>query len=208
MKWSGAAPAEDNGLSARFIHHSVALESARNANRFAFARIGRDQSRIWPRTESLRAGHRVGRNQLDHAQSIFAVGDKRKLGGVDAADLHRARVVERAAGVKHLVEPRALRIFDIDNRQTFRTIGDISVSARDVEAPGISQPNDSTSHRNRSLGICDVENFQTVIICDEGVAKLNRDAFRIAQKISRELSDESRMHRIARIDHEQNRAAS
>jgi len=39
----------------------------------------------------LRTWNGVGRNQLDYTQSIFAVGDERKLGGGNAADLDRAR---------------------------------------------------------------------------------------------------------------------
>src|SRR5437870_13080513 len=137
MKRSGAASSEDDSLSARFINHSIALESARNAIRFAFCLECRDQFRIWLRAEPLRARNRVGRNQLDNAQSIFAVGDERKLGGVDAADLHRARVIECAAGVKHLIEPWSFRIFYVDNRETFGPVCDIGVSARDVETAGI-----------------------------------------------------------------------
>ena len=143
MKRPRAAPAKDNGLPASFIDHPIALQAARDADRFAFGRIGRDQFRIWPRTESLRARNGVGRNQLDHSQSIFAIGDERELRGVHTADLHRARVVQRAARVEHLIESRALRIFDIDNRQAFRTVGDIGVSARDIEPAGMSQPNES-----------------------------------------------------------------
>ena len=137
MKWTRAAPAEDDRLSAGFIHHAIAIESARNGDRFAVRRIGRDQSRIRSRTEALRAGDGVGRNQLHDAQAVLAVGDERKLRRVDAADLHRARVVERAAGVEHLVEARSLRIFHVDDRETFRAIRDVGVSARDVEPAGI-----------------------------------------------------------------------
>ena len=138
MKWTRAAPAKDNRLSAGFIDHPIAFETARNADRFAFARISRDQFRIRSRAESLRAGDGIGRNQLDDAQSIFAIGDERELRGVDAPDLHRARVIERAAGVEHLIEARALRIFHIDDRQAFRAVRDIGVSARDIEAAGMS----------------------------------------------------------------------
>ena len=136
MKWTRAAPAKDDGLSASFIDDAIAFQAARNANRFAFGRICRDQFRIRPRAESLRAGNGVGRNQLDDAQSIFAIGDERELRGVDATDLHRARVIERAARVEHLIESRSLRIFDVDNRQAFRTVRDVGISARDIEAAG------------------------------------------------------------------------
>src|SRR5436309_15513104 len=98
MKRARTAPAEDYGLSAGFIDDAIAFEAARDANRFAFCRISRDQFRIRSRTESLRAGNCVRRNQLHNAQSVSSVSNERELRRAHAADLHRARVVQRAAG--------------------------------------------------------------------------------------------------------------
>src|SRR4029077_10348225 len=79
MKRARTAAAENNRLPAGFVDHAIALQSARNANRFALRRISRDQFRIWSRTESLRAGNRVRRNQLHDSQSILPVGHEREL---------------------------------------------------------------------------------------------------------------------------------
>src|SRR5438105_12206991 len=111
VKWPRPAPAEHNCLSTRFIDHPIAFEPARNGDRFALRRIGRNQFWIWPRAEPLRASDRVGRDELDDAQTIPAIGHERKLRRAHAPNLDRARVVERATRVEHLIEPRSLRIF-------------------------------------------------------------------------------------------------
>src|SRR3954467_1972807 len=56
------AAAENHGLAACFIHHSIALQPARARNRLAFAWVTRDQFWIRPRAKSLRARDRIGRN--------------------------------------------------------------------------------------------------------------------------------------------------
>ncbi len=185
VKWSRTAPAEHNGLSAGFIHHPVAVESARNGDRFTLGRIGRNQFRVRPRTESLRTRNGIGRDQLNHAQTVSSISDESELRRVHASDLDCARVVEQSAGIEHLVEPRSFRIFHVDDRESFRAVRHVCVGARDIEPSGISQPDHAARNRRRSIGIADVENLQSVIIRDEGVTKLNRDAMRVAQETRR-----------------------
>ena len=103
--------------------------------------------RIRRRAEAHVAGNIFRRDHLQHAQTIFAVRDEREFRGVDRADLHGARVVERAIGS---VEPFELRLFgigDVDERQAVLAVGHVSVSAREIkplrvfqrhEAPGIN----------------------------------------------------------------------
>ena len=85
---------------------------------------------------------------MHDAQAVVAIGDQREHRRVHAADLHRARVVHRAAGVEHLVETRSLRILDVDDREAFRAVRHIGVGARDVELLRVVAADDRAAHRH------------------------------------------------------------
>src|SRR5439155_333058 len=120
MKWTRAAPAKHDCLPARFIDDTIAFQTTRNADRFTLCRIRRDQFRTGPRAESLRARNGIGRNELDHTQSIFTISYERELRCIYAANLHGACVVQRAAGIEHLIDERPLWILNVDNVQSAR----------------------------------------------------------------------------------------
>ena len=159
MKRPRAAPAKDNGLTAGFIHYAIALESARDADCFAFGVMSRDQFWGRPRTESLCAGNCVRRNQLHDTQSIFSISHERKLRSTDAADLHRPRVAERATGIEHLIDEWSLRIFHIDNRESLRTVRDVGVSARDIQSAGMMEADGRTRNRDRPRRLGKIDNL-------------------------------------------------
>ena len=79
MKGPRPPPAEDHSLPASFINHPIAFQTARDTDRFPFHRISCNQTRIRSRTEASRARDRVGRDELDNAKSVFAIGDEGKL---------------------------------------------------------------------------------------------------------------------------------
>ena len=203
MKWTRAAPAKYDRLAACFIHDPVAFQTARHANRLAFHVISCNQRRIRSRTEPLRTRYRVGRNKLNHAQSVFAIGYERELRCVHTADLYCTCVVQGAARIKHLVNERPLWILNIDNRQALRPVRNIGVSARDIQSPRISQSNRRARNGNRSCRFGKIDNLQPVIISDESVAELDCDAARISQKTIRQFADNLRTFRIMYIDDEQ-----
>ena len=90
-------------------------------------------SRGWARAEAEVPGA-VGRGELDDAQAVLAVGDVGEEPAVGHAELDVARVVDRAAGVEHLVEPRLLGPLDVDDRQPCWARRDVGVRPREVEA--------------------------------------------------------------------------
>ena len=103
---------------------------------------------------------------------------------IEIAEEHGARVVQGTASVKHLIETRCLRVFHINNGKPFSTVGNISVSAGNVHATGLSQSYGCIRHRDGSIRIRDIEHFHAVVIGDKRVAKLHGDAAWIAQEIS------------------------
>src|SRR5215472_6438168 len=137
MKWARAAPPEYHRLPTGFIDNTIAFQTARNADRFTFGVISCDQSRIWPRTESLCARNGVWGNELNHAQSISTIGHERKLRCVHATDLNCTGVVQRTTCIEHLVDEWSLWILNVDDRQALGPVCDIAVSARNIQAAGI-----------------------------------------------------------------------
>ena len=200
MKGTGAASPEHDGLPAGFIDYAIALQSARNADGFAFRAVGRDQPWVWAGTKSLRARHRVRRDQLDHAQTVLAIGHQGEFGGADAANLHSASVVERAAGIEHLFETRRFRIFDVDNGQTFRSVGHVGVGARDIEPARRAKSQGGARQRHGPIRVAHIEHLQTVIVRDERITELDGHAAWVAQEVSGQFSGEARMHWVTHID--------
>ena len=133
----------------------------------------------------MRAGNGIGRNQLNDAQSIFAVRDERELRRINATDLHRPRIVQRAARIEHLIDERPPRIFNIDNGQSFRPVRDIGISAGDIQAARMLKPHSGARNRNRSCRFRKIDYLHPVIVSNESVAELDCDTARIAQETIR-----------------------
>ena len=102
-----------------------------------------DQSGRRPRAEAG-VSRRLGRRELHDAQAVLAVGQVGKLADVGDAELHVVQVVDAAAGVKDLVDPRLRRALDVEDDEPFGPGRDIGVGSREVDAASISHGQRST----------------------------------------------------------------
>ena len=115
---SRTAPAEDDRLSSGLIDHSIALQAAGNTDEsFTFRRISRDQARGFGGGLNPAAPGTVSGEISWMTRNPFLPSATRpNVRSIHASDLDGASVIERAAGVKHLVQRRGRSgIFDIDN---------------------------------------------------------------------------------------------
>ena len=151
----------------------------------------------------MRAGNGIRRNELNDTQAIRAIGYERELRCIYAANLHGACVVQRAAGIEHLIDERPLWILNVDNRQALRPIRDIDVSARDIQAACVIEPHRNARDRDRSCRFGEIDNLQPVVISNKSVAELDCDAVRIAQETIRQAAGDARMRRVANVDNVQ-----
>ena len=78
-----------------------------------------DQLRRGPGAEPVVA-RRLGRRELHHPQAVLAVGQVGKLADVGDAQLHVVKVVDAAAGIEDLVDPRLRRLLDVEDHQAIR----------------------------------------------------------------------------------------
>ncbi len=97
---------------------------------------GGDQLRRRPRAEALVA-RRLGRGELHDPQAVLAVGQVGELADVGDAQLHVVEVVDAAAGVEDLVDPRLARVLDVEDHQALLAGGDVGIGPRQVDAVGI-----------------------------------------------------------------------
>src|SRR5687768_6312366 len=96
--------------------------------------VSGDEFGIGPRAEAHVAWHRVGRNELENAQSVLSVRDERKHRGVHRTNLNCARIIQCAVRVEHLNELRLLGILNVNYRESLRAFWNVRVSASNVES--------------------------------------------------------------------------
>ncbi len=92
---------------ATFVDRPVAIDAATDGQCMAIFRqfVGGDQLRGWARTEAVVAGEaRTG--QLEHAKSIFAIGDVGKQADIGDSQLDVVNIVDFSVRVVELIQDR------------------------------------------------------------------------------------------------------
>ena len=142
-----------------------------------------DQLRRRPRAEAVVA-RRVGRGELHDSQAIAAVGQIGELADVSDPELHVAQVVDAAAGVVNLVDPRSLGVGDVENHQALadrRRHRHRCGRGRCSALRAVRQRRD----RPRMGEVRDVEHLHPFVVADEGIAELHLHSPRIVQHVGR-----------------------
>src|SRR5262249_45592149 len=122
-----AATSEDGKLVTALVDRAIAIEPLRKRDRLALGLERRDQLWRGLRTEAPKILAAIGRDQLQHAQSVPPVGDVCKRARVGHADANSIGVVDRAAGVEYFKLPRLLGILHVENREALLACRDIRV---------------------------------------------------------------------------------
>src|SRR5262249_10202334 len=105
VKRPRAAAAEDSKLIAGLIDGTIAVNSLRKGERRTARFCRSDEFRSGTRAETGKMlGIVPGRNNLQHAQSIFSIRYKGKGAAGDHADFHVVHVVELPFGAVGLIE--------------------------------------------------------------------------------------------------------
>jgi hypothetical protein len=115
---ASAAAAENGELVAGFVDGAIPINAFRNGQRGAARSSCGDEFGSGARAE---AGEMRGvvprRKDLQNAQAVLAVGDKRERAGGYHADFHVVHVVKLAFGSEDLIELRSVWFFDIHDGQ-------------------------------------------------------------------------------------------
>ena len=89
------------------------------------------------------------RDNLQNAQTIVAVSDKRKRATRDHADFHVVHVIQLAASVEHLIQLWRLWVFHVHDGNSLFACRDVCIGARDVNVTGILDVDKSVGDRLR-----------------------------------------------------------
>src|SRR5882762_2102028 len=119
------------------------------------------------------------RNNLQNAQAVAAIGDKRESSGVHHADFYVVHVVQLMVGVEELIEFRSFRIFDVDDAQAVFSGGDVGVSPREINVTGIVEREFGVGDRLGMREVGGVEYFEADAVNNECVAELHGNAARV-----------------------------
>ena len=203
IEGTGAAAAEDGELVAGFVHGAVAVNALGDGEGWTFGASGRNEFRRRARAEAGEVGGVVeGRDNLQDAETIFAVGDEGEGASGDHADFYVVDIVELAIRGEELIELWRGGMFHVDNRQTLLACGNVSVGARDIDVAGVFRGHECVRLGLGLREIGDVENFHSVAIDDEGITELNSDGAGIVQERRAEGGSDFRRERIIEIDHD------
>ena len=126
---------------------------------------------------------RLGRGELHDAQAVLAVGQVGELAGVGDAELHVVQVVDAAAGVEDLVDPRLLGV-----RRCRRSPAPACPRRRRRRCGPrrcCGRPRVGSCVTGARLGqVGDVEHLDALLVADEGVAELHLHRRRVLRATS------------------------
>src|SRR6266851_4835571 len=91
------------------------------------------------------------------------------------------RIAELTSAIVLLVKPRLLRLLDIDDCNSLFAISDVGVRASHIDIMRVGERNDCTLDQMGLVWRCQIDDFQTFLVNDETVAKLNCNRVRVLQ---------------------------
>ncbi len=169
-------------MIAALVDGSVSINSLGYRERRTARAIVRDELGHRPWAESSEVRRTYWGEQLNHADTIAAIGGKSEEAGADHAELHVIEVVDDAVGVEDLVEAWLLGALNVDDGESLLSSGDVSVRARDVQIAGVFQGNKRAGDRLRLGEIGYVKHLQAFAIHHKRIAKLHGDPVRGFEK--------------------------
>src|SRR4029077_18091681 len=201
IEGTGAAAPEDRQLVAGLVDGAVAVDTLRDGEGRAAGASSGDELRSRARAEAGKMRGVVPRGKnLQDAQPVLAVGNEGKSAGGDHSDLHVVHVIELAFGGKKLVEFRRIRLFDVNDGEPLLPCRNVRVRARDVDVTGVFEGNGCAGDWFWLCEVGHVENFQPIMIDDEGVAELDSNASGIVELRSADGRRDTRSERIVQVD--------
>src|SRR5207245_9683669 len=102
-----------------------------------------------------------GRNDLQDAQAVFAVGDEGESAGGDHADFHVVHVVELAFGREQLLKLWRLGLLNVDDGESLLPRGPVGIGTRDIYVAGVLKRNDGVGDGLGLREIRHIENFKS-----------------------------------------------
>src|SRR5437762_10248595 len=78
-----------------------------------------------------------GRNNLQDAKAVVAVGDERESAAGNHSNFYVVHFVHGIVRVEDLIEPRGLWIFDVENSEAVFSASNVGVSAGDVNVASV-----------------------------------------------------------------------
>ena len=139
--------------------------------------------------------------QLDDSQSVFAVGDVRKLTDVGNTQFDIVRVVDFPIGIVDLIDMGLGWIGDIQDGQSLVAGGDVSISSSEVDAMRIVEFDRMHMHRRAQFG--HIEYFNPILVANERVSKLHSYGMGMMQHVVADDRCYLGLRRIDQIDHHQ-----
>src|SRR5712691_5965700 len=200
IEGTSAAAAKDGKLVAGFVYGPVAVDAFRNGQCWPASVHRSDEFWSGARAEAGEmAGVVPGRNDLQDAEAVLAVGDEGESAGGDHADFHVVHVVELAFGREQLLELWRLGLLNVEDGESLLPRRDVRIGSGDVHVAGVLKRNDGVGNGLGPREIRHIENFESVAIGDERIAELDGNPARVAESRRADGGGDARGERIIEI---------